>query len=135
SARRRAIRRNHTATHVLHRALREVLGEDTHQAGSLVAPDRLRFDFTSLEPLGPQGVERVTRIAAQAVLDNMEVRAEQMQYSEAIERGAMALFGEKYGDVVRVVSIDNFSSELCGGTHVERTGDIGPVVVLSESSI
>jgi alanyl-tRNA synthetase len=134
-ARRNAIRRNHTATHVLHRALREVLGGDTHQAGSLVAPDRLRFDFTSAEPLGHDGIQRVTEIANHVLLDDIAVRAEQVPYDEAIERGAMALFGEKYGDVVRVVSIDDFSAELCGGTHVGRTGEIGPVVVLHEASI
>ncbi|HUG15854.1 MAG TPA: alanine--tRNA ligase [Thermomicrobiales bacterium] len=135
SARRAAIRRNHTATHVLHRALREVLGAETRQAGSLVAPDRLRFDFTSMEALGPVGLESVARIAARAVLDDTEVTAELMSYPDAIERGAMALFGEKYGDVVRVVSIGDFSSELCGGTHVARTGQIGPLIVLNESSI
>lgn len=135
AARRMAIRRNHTATHVLHKALREVLGEDAHQAGSLVAPDRLRFDFTSGEALGQSGLERVTQIAASAVLSDTDVSIDSMSYPEAIERGAMALFGEKYGDVVRVVSIGDFSAELCGGTHVDRTGEIGPVVVLSESSI
>jgi alanyl-tRNA synthetase len=133
--RRIAIRRNHTATHVLHRALREVLGDETRQAGSLVAPDRLRFDFTSMEPLGQSGLERVTQLAAQAVIADTEVCADSMSYSEAIERGAMALFGEKYGDIVRVISIGDFSAELCGGTHVSRTGEIGPVVVLNEASI
>jgi alanyl-tRNA synthetase len=133
--RRIAIQRNHTATHVLHKALREVLGTETHQAGSLVAPDRLRFDFTSLEPLGYERLQRVTDIANQAALHDIEVTAEQLPYERAIERGAMALFGEKYGDFVRVVSIGNFSAELCGGTHVARTGEIGPVVILHESSI
>jgi alanyl-tRNA synthetase len=133
--RRAAIRRNHTATHVLHRALRKVLGDDTHQAGSLVAPDRLRFDFTSAEPLGPDGIERVRRIANRIPLQDIDVQAETMPYAEAIRRGAIALFGEKYGDLVRVVSIGDYSAELCGGTHVARTGEIGPIVVLSESSI
>lgn len=133
--RRAAIQRNHTATHVLHRALREVVGDEAHQAGSLVAPDRLRFDFTSLEPLGQHGIERVTHIAASAVLADTDVVADSMPYDDAIERGAMALFGEKYGDIVRVVSIGDFSAELCGGTHVARTGEIGPIVVLNESSI
>jgi alanyl-tRNA synthetase len=135
AARRAAIRRNHTATHVLHKALREVLGPETHQAGSLVAPDRLRFDFTSIDALGPDGLQRVTQIANSALLNDIEVSAESMPYPDALERGAMALFGEKYGDVVRVISIGDFSAELCGGTHVSRTGEIGPIVVLHEASI
>jgi len=133
--RRDAIRRNHTATHVLHRALRMVLGNETHQAGSLVAPDRLRFDFTSLDPLGPEGLDRVTEIANSVPLQNIPVVAETMPYADALADGAMALFGEKYGDVVRVVKIGDYSAELCGGTHVGATGEIGPIVVLAESSI
>jgi alanyl-tRNA synthetase len=133
--RRDAIRRNHTATHVLHRALRLVLGDETHQAGSLVAPDRLRFDFTSLDPLGTEGLERVTEIANSIPLQNIPVDAETMPFADAIEDGAMALFGEKYGDVVRVVKIGDYSAELCGGTHVGATGEIGPIVILAESSI
>jgi alanyl-tRNA synthetase len=133
--RRDAIRRNHTATHVLHRALRIVLGDETHQAGSLVAPDRLRFDFTSLDALGADGLDRVTEIANRIPLQNIPVVAETMPYADALEDGAMALFGEKYGDVVRVVKIGYYSAELCGGTHVSATGEIGPIVVLAESSI
>ncbi|HEX5165756.1 MAG TPA: alanine--tRNA ligase [Thermomicrobiales bacterium] len=133
--RRDAIRRNHTATHVLHRALRMVLGNETHQAGSLVAPDRLRFDFTSLDALGNGGLDRVTEIANAIPLQNIPVIAETMPYADAIEDGAMALFGEKYGDVVRVVKIGDYSAELCGGTHVSATGEIGPIVILAESSI
>ena len=133
--RRLAIRRNHTATHVLHRALRMVLGEETHQAGSLVAPDRLRFDFTSNQALGPLGLERVSTIANDIVLNDELVDVAYTSYREAVERGAMALFGEKYGDVVRIVSIPGYSTELCGGTHVARTGEIGPILVLSEASI
>jgi alanyl-tRNA synthetase len=133
--RRAAIRRNHTATHLLHRALRIVLGEDTHQAGSLVAPDRLRFDFTSTAPLGQVGIERVTELANRHVLADEPVEVDYTDYQTAVARGAMALFGEKYGDVVRVVSVDDFSAELCGGTHVRHTGEIGPIVILSESSI
>ncbi|HYI14159.1 MAG TPA: alanine--tRNA ligase, partial [Thermomicrobiales bacterium] len=135
SERRDAIRRNHTATHVLHRALRMVLGNETHQAGSLVAPDRLRFDFTSLDALGADGLDRVTEIANGVPLRNIPVVAETMPYADAVEDGAMALFGEKYGDVVRVVKIGDYSAELCGGTHVSSTGEIGPIVVLAESSI
>jgi alanyl-tRNA synthetase len=134
-ARRQAIRRNHTATHLLHKALRIALGDETHQAGSLVAPDRLRFDFTSLQPLGQEGVELVTALANAEVLADEPVQVEFTDYPQAIERGAMALFGEKYGDIVRVVEVPGYSIELCGGTHVTRTGEIGPIVVLSEASI
>jgi alanyl-tRNA synthetase len=133
--RRQAIRRNHTATHVLHRALRLTLGEETHQAGSLVAPDRLRFDFTSNQPLGQDGLERVGAISNEIVLADESVETASESYADAVARGAMALFGEKYGDVVRVVTIPAYSAELCGGTHVARTGEIGPIVVLSEASI
>ena len=133
--RRDAIRRNHTATHVLHRALRMVLGDETHQAGSLVASDRLRFDFTSLDALGADGLERVTQIANGVPIRNIPVVVETMPYADAIEDGAMALFGEKYGDVVRVVKIGDYSAELCGGTHVAATGEIGAIVVMAESSI
>ena len=133
--RRAAIHRNHTATHLLHRALRMVLGDDTHQAGSLVAPDRLRFDFTATSILGAAGIERVAEIANSETLRDSTVEIETMPYADAVEMGAMALFGEKYGDVVRVVSVGDYSRELCGGTHVERTGEIGPILVLSESSI
>jgi alanyl-tRNA synthetase len=135
AARRQAIRRNHTATHVLHRALRIVLGDETHQAGSLVAPDRLRFDFTSSQALGQDGLQRVTEIANQIVLADEPVETAQESYQAAVSSGAMALFGEKYGDVVRVVTIPAYSSELCGGTHVRRTGEIGPIVVVAEASI
>jgi alanyl-tRNA synthetase len=112
-----------------------VLGNETHQAGSLVAPDRLRFDFTSLDALGSDGLDRVTEIANSIPLRNIRVVAETMPYADALEDGAMALFGEKYGDVVRVVKIGDYSAELCGGTHVSATGEIGPIVVLAESSI
>jgi alanyl-tRNA synthetase len=134
-ARRRSIQRNHTATHVLHRALRMVLGEETHQAGSLVAPDRLRFDFTSLDAMTPEQVDRVTEIVNAELLEDRNVTWQQKPMKEAVAEGAMALFGEKYGDVVRVVSIDGFSQELCGGTHVASTGQIGPFLVVSEGSV
>jgi alanyl-tRNA synthetase len=135
AARRQAIRRNHTATHLLHRALRMVLGEETHQAGSLVAPDRLRFDFTSLEAMSPDQVRRVAEIVNIEIARNTPVNTEIKGYDEAVESGAMALFGEKYGAEVRVVSIPGYSIELCGGTHVRRTGDIGPFVIAGEGSV
>ncbi len=133
--RRKATQRNHTATHLLHRALRIVLGDETHQAGSLVTPERLRFDFTSVEPVSNAELERVSRIANLQVIEDLPVESRHDSYSNAVASGAMALFGEKYTEQVRVVSIDSFSSELCGGTHVSRTGEIGPIIILSESSI
>jgi alanyl-tRNA synthetase len=133
--RRADIRRNHTATHLLHEALRQVLGEGTQQAGSLVDPDRLRFDFTSQVALGDDGIDEVARIANRQVVANVPIEIRQESYDEAVGRGATALFGEKYGDVVRTVEVPGYSLELCGGTHVRATGEIGPIVVLSESSI
>ena len=133
--RRQAIRRNHTATHLLHRALRLVLGEETHQAGSLVAPDRLRFDFTSVEGIDPEQVRRVAGIANQQVIADTPVETAVTSYDDAVAQGAMALFGEKYGDVVRMVGVGDFSRELCGGTHVRRTGEIGPIVITAEASV
>jgi alanyl-tRNA synthetase len=135
SERRQEIRRNHTATHLLHKALRLVVGEDARQAGSLVAPDRLRFDFTALEAVEPNQLRTITEIVNREVISDIPVRTVELPYQEAVEEGAMALFGEKYGDVVRVVSIDGFSKELCGGTHVRSTGEIGPFVITSESSV
>jgi alanyl-tRNA synthetase len=111
------------------------LGTETHQAGSLVAPDRLRFDFTSLEAMSPAQVERVAEIVNAEILENRPVSWTQKPMKEAVADGAMALFGEKYGDIVRVVDIDGYSKELCGGTHVTNTGQIGPFVVLSEGSV
>jgi len=134
-ARRMAIRRNHTATHLLHKALREVLGTDTHQAGSLVAPDRLRFDFTSLDSMTPAQVAQVSEIVSEQVLASTPVETQVLPYSEAVEGGAMALFGEKYGDTVRVVTIGDFSKELCGGTHLQHTGQVGPFAIVSEGSV
>jgi alanyl-tRNA synthetase len=133
--RRQAIRRNHTATHLLHRALRIVLGDETHQAGSLVAPDRLRFDFTSLDAMRPDQLYRVSEIINEHVVADLNVTATTMPFKEAVAQGAMALFGEKYGDVVRVVEVEGFSKELCGGTHVTHTGEIGPFLVVSEGSV
>ena len=133
--RRAAIRRNHTATHLLHWALRTVLGEHVEQAGSLVAPDRLRFDFTHFAPLAPREVARVEELVNERTLANAEVAAAVTTIEEAKAAGAMALFGEKYGDEVRMVSVGDFSKELCGGTHVERTGDVGLFKLLSETGI
>ena len=133
--RRQKIRRNHTATHLLHKALRLVLGTDTQQAGSLVAPDRLRFDFTSLETPDPAQVRAIAEIVNREVTADRPVETNVMSQQDAIASGAMALFGEKYGEQVRVVQIEDFSRELCGGTHVGRTGEIGPFVITSEGSV
>lgn len=135
AGRRQEIRRNHTATHLLHKALRMVLGNDTHQAGSLVAPERLRFDFTSLDAVDTDQVRRVAEIVNHEIVADRPVATRVMAQKDAIAEGAMALFGEKYGDTVRVVQIDDFSKELCGGTHVGQTGEIGPFVITSEGSV
>jgi len=134
-----AIMRHHTATHLLHAALRRVLGEHVAQAGSEVAPDKLRFDFHHDEPMTPAQIAEVERLVRREILANGEVRVhDDVPLDEARERGAMALFGEKYGERVRMIEIpgteDGFSLELCGGTHVARTGDIGPFRITSESS-
>ncbi|MGH9432411.1 MAG: alanine--tRNA ligase [Terriglobia bacterium] len=135
--RRDAIRRNHTATHLLHAALRQTLGTHVKQAGSLVAPDHLRFDFSHYAPLDERDRLDIEDLVNRHVLENEEVRTQVMDLEMAVNSGAMALFGEKYGDKVRVVSIDDgsFSKELCGGTHVRRTGDIGLFKLVSESSV
>ncbi len=127
--------RNHTATHLLHAALRQVLGPHVKQAGSVVEPPRLRFDFTHYAALDPAEKTEIERLVNQQILRNTQVTTNVMPIDQAISTGAMALFGEKYGDQVRVVSIPEFSKELCGGTHVTRTGDIGVFKITSESSI
>ena len=135
TARREAIRRNHTGTHLLHWALREILGSHVKQAGSLVAPDRLRFDFSHYEAVTPEELEKVEALANHQVLANEPVRAYEVSKQEAERLGAIAFFGEKYGDVVRVVEAGPRSVELCGGTHVGALGTIGPIKIVSESSI
>jgi alanyl-tRNA synthetase len=131
--------RNHTATHLLHSELRYVLGEHVQQSGSLVAPERLRFDFTHPAILSQDELRAVEGLVNDAILANYPVRTEQEEYRQAVAEGAMALFGEKYGDQVRVVRIgeddDVFSKELCGGTHVTYTGDIGSFHIISEGSV
>ncbi|MEO7652724.1 MAG: DHHA1 domain-containing protein, partial [Bryobacteraceae bacterium] len=127
--------RNHTATHLLHAALRKVLGTHVKQAGSVVDPPRLRFDFTHYSALDRAEIEEVERLVNEQILRNTQVETKVMALDQAIQTGAMALFGEKYGDKVRVVSIPEFSRELCGGTHVTRTGDIGVMKVVYEGSI
>jgi alanyl-tRNA synthetase len=127
--------RNHTATHLLHAALRQVLGVHVKQAGSVVEPPRLRFDFTHYAAVDPAEKTEIERLVNQQILRNTQVTTNVMPIDQAISTGAMALFGEKYGEQVRVVSIPDFSKELCGGTHVTRTGDIGLFKIVSESSI
>lgn len=134
-AARRATMRNHTATHLAHAALRQVLGVHVKQAGSVVDPARLRFDFSHYTAMAPEEVAEVERLANEQILRNTAVATEQMDIDSALQTGAMALFGEKYGDRVRVVSVPGFSRELCGGTHVERTGDIGLLKIVYEGSI
>ena len=130
-----ATRRNHTATHLLHAALRRVLGSHVKQAGSLVAPDRLRFDFAHFAALTRDELDEIEQVASEQIFANRPVQTEIRSTQEAMAAGAMALFGEKYGDRVRVVSVPGFSMELCGGTHCRATGDIGAFVIVQESGI
>ena len=133
--RRAAVACNHTATHILHAALRHVLGDHVKQAGSLVAPDRLRFDFTHFSQIDPDALERIEAFVNHRIRQNVPVAMEEMGMDEAVESGATALFEEKYGDRVRVISLETFSRELCGGTHTSLTGNIGLFKILSESSV
>ena len=132
---RHATMRNHTGTHLLHAALRTVLGTHVKQAGSVVEPSRLRFDFTHYTAMDADELAEVERLMNEQILANREVHTDVMDLDQALQTGAMALFGEKYGDKVRVVQIDTFSKELCGGTHVHRTGDIGICKIVYEGSI
>ena len=133
--RRRAIQRNHTATHLLHAALRAELGEGVRQAGSLVAPDRLRFDFTYPHPVDPEALARIEAQVNAWVLAATPTEIDVRSYPEAVAAGAMALFGEKYGDEVRTVAVPGVSLELCGGCHVANTGEIGLVLIASERGV
>ena len=130
-----AIRRNHTATHVLHWALREVLGPHVKQAGSLVAPDRLRFDFSHFEAVTPEQLDRIEELANREIITDAPVRHYETTKDHAESLGAIAFFGDKYGDLVRVLEAGEHSIELCGGTHVHALGFIGPIKIVSEGSI
>jgi alanyl-tRNA synthetase len=143
AARRLDAARNHSGTHLLHASLRAVLGPHVRQAGSMVAPERLRFDFSHVSPLAPEELRSVQRLANERVRDNLKVSVQETTYSSAVAQGALAFFGDRYGDVVRVVtmsdpahpSAEGFSLEVCGGTHVAATGQVGTLFVLGESSI
>lgn len=127
--------RNHSATHLLHAALRQVLGEHVHQRGSLVAPDRLRFDFSHPRPLRPEEIAEVAELVNREIARTLPVSTTEQPYTQAVAAGAMALFGEKYGDVVRVVTVPGFSQELCGGTHVRNTSEILLFAIVSETGV
>jgi alanyl-tRNA synthetase len=128
-------RKNHTGTHILHWALRDVLGDHVHQAGSLVAPDRLRFDFSHFEGVDTETLNHIEKITNERIIENASVTTVEASKEEAEEMGALAFFGDKYGDVVRVVKTGDFSTEFCGGTHVPTTGQVGPLVLVSEGSV
>jgi alanyl-tRNA synthetase len=132
---RKATMRNHTATHILHKALQEVLGDHVKQAGSYVAPDRMRFDFTHFAPIDQKDLEKIEKRVNQKILEAMRVNKVYMDCDAAIKSGAMALFGEKYQDTVRVVSVGDYSKELCGGTHIDNSAEIGLFAIVSEASI
>jgi alanyl-tRNA synthetase len=135
AAARKATALNHTATHILHAALRRVLGDHVKQAGSLVAPDRLRFDFTHFSQVDAATLDRIEAMVNQRIRANVPTRIDEMEAEAAFKTGAMALFEEKYGDRVRVISLEDFSKELCGGTHTTRTGNIGLFKIVSETSV
>lgn len=135
SARREATRLNHSATHILHSALRDILGPHVRQAGSLVTPDRLRFDFTHTSQVKDETLQRIEDLVNVHVRENVEVTSQEMALNDALKSGALAFFGEKYGDRVRVLRMGNFSTELCGGTHVSRTGDIGVCKLKAEAGV
>ncbi|MGM0657089.1 MAG: alanine--tRNA ligase [Pseudomonadota bacterium] len=133
--RRADVVRHHSATHLLHAALRDILGEHVQQKGSLVAPDRLRFDFSHFEPVTPEQLQQIENRVNRQIRENAAASAEEMDYDRAMEAGALAFFGDKYGDRVRVLQFGDYSTELCGGTHVERVGDIGAFKIVSETGI
>src|SRR5690606_22866627 len=133
--RRQAVKRNHSATHLLHAALRNLLGEHVTQKGSLVTAERLRFDFSHFEAVAPQQLDAIERQVNEEIFKNHTVKAAVMPIEQAKQQGAMALFGEKYDDDVRVLSMGDYSMELCGGTHVAQTGDIGMFHIASEAGI
>ncbi|MBA65527.1 MAG: alanine--tRNA ligase [Candidatus Marinimicrobia bacterium] len=134
-ARRDSIKRNHTATHLMHKALKIILGEHVNQAGSLVHPDYLRFDLTHFEKITEDQIKEIERLVNNQIISNVELDVSIQKFDEAKGQGAEALFGEKYGDTVRVVKVSDYSMELCGGTHVVRTGDIGLFKIIEESSL
>ena len=133
--RREAIRLNHSATHVMHSALREILGSHVRQAGSLVTPDRLRFDFTHTSPVKLDVLNEIEDLVNHHIRGNAAVTSEEMSFTDAIQKGALAFFGEKYGEIVRVLRMGEFSTELCGGTHVSRTGDVGLFKFRAETGV
>jgi len=133
--RRERTRKNHTGTHILHWALREVLGEHVHQAGSLVAPDRLRFDFSHFDGVDTETLAHIEKVTNERIIENGLVTTIETSKDDASKMGAIAFFGDKYGDIVRVVSTGDFSTEFCGGTHVPSTGQVGPLVLVSEGSV
>lgn len=133
--RRSRIQRNHSATHILHWALREVLGDHVNQAGSYVAADRLRFDFTHFEAVSPEDLKKVEQMANEKIMRATDLEIYTTSLKESRESGVTALFGEKYGEKVRVVKMGDYSAELCGGCHVKNTSEIGFVKILSESSV
>jgi alanyl-tRNA synthetase len=132
---RRNAARNHTATHLLHKALKEILGDHVHQAGSLVADDRLRFDFSHYQAVTKEELKQIENRVNEKIYQSLNVHIEEKTYDEAVKEGAVALFTEKYGDKVRVVKIDDYSMELCGGTHVKNTNEIGIFKILSETAV
>ena len=132
---RKATTRNHTGTHMLHAALKQIIGQHVNQAGSIVHPDYLRFDFTHSERLSSDQVEEIERLVNRKIRENIDLKVFETGYRQAVDSGVTALFGEKYGDTVRVVQLDDFSSELCGGCHTSATGEIGSFRIVSEGAI